>query len=426
MPRALKAFLRAPGVIVSEVLLLAGLCILGASLPQAGRSSLEAVARLHHQPTPIAWLVDTLGLDHVFTSPVFLAALGVASASLVLVLTDQVRRFLLQWGATCTEATFRHAPYRSEFWRATGQGARRRPGIRTRGKLGLAGSPLFHAGLLCLILAGGLRALFGVEAVVDLYEGERLPATVEAWGAQWPGPLGEPFRMEVPLTLQRVDQARYANGDLKSLRAQVVLHQAQGEETREVAVNQPLMTPRGTLFMDSTVAPAALVEWQTPDAEPVRQAILLERKEAHAHGNYAQGPRGLQARIRVPDAAGSFRPERAEVRILRGGAVLAEGALRAGESLALPEGGVFRLYGLPPWIRLHAHHDPALGLSYAGFALALLGAILIYGVVPVDEWIAMTPEGDGERVQVALRPRRFTPLFRERFERLVRDLGGTP
>jgi hypothetical protein len=92
--------------------------------------------------------------------------------------------------------------------------------------------------------------------------------------------------------------------------------------------------------------------------------------------------------------------------------------------MPLPGGGQLRLHSLPYWARLHGSHDPALGLVYVGFVIALLGGALTYGVVRVDEFVQVVPDGAGERVVVALRPHRFAPLFRDRFERLVRDHGG--
>lgn len=275
-----------------------------------------------------------------------------------------------------------------------------------------------------MILAGALQALFGVSAVVDLYEGEILPPTVEAWGAQWPGPMGKSFCLDEPLLLTSVAGTHYPDGNLKSLRLKLVSKGAEQDQPQEMGVNEELSTRRGRLFLDRQHGPAALLEWEAPSQAPLRVASLLEKKEAHAYGAYTQGPGSLRARVRAPMSEGDQRPGAVEVRILNGAAILVEGTLRPGETLPIPGGGLLRLHSLPYWARLHGNHDPALGLAYLGFALALLGAALTYGVTKVDELVAITRDGEVEQVVVALRPHRFAPLFKERFEQLVREHGG--
>ena len=417
-------FFRSPATIVGELFFITLLGSLGAALPQGGVATADKVAHLRAHDAFVTALVNGLGLDHVFTSPAFLVALSLATVSLSIVVVEQVRRLRAQWNLVPTEAHFRSAPFRGEFTRPAARDARASRRIRTRGRLGLGGSPLFHTGLLCVILAGALQALFGVSAVVDLYEGETLPATVEAWGAQWPGTLGEPFRLETALRLVSVESTRYGGGDLRTLRLRLAEVTTDGDQMREMGINQELSVPQGRLYVDAQHGPAALVEWESPSGAPLRTAVLLEKKEATAYGAYSQGPGALRARIRVPMPADGQRPGLAEVRILDHALTLAEATLKPGETLALPGGGRLKLHSLPYWARLHGNHDPALGLAYTGFALALLGGALTYGVVKVDEFVSITPEGEVERVVVALRPHRFTPLFQEHFERMVRDHGG--
>lgn len=425
-PRALKRFLRLPAVIVGEILVITAACVLGASLPQAGRSPVAEVAHLREHGAFFSALVEGLALDHVFTSAGFLCALGMATASLAIVVAEQIRRLRAGWTQELTEAHFRNAPFRHTFSRPASPEAVTSTRIRSGNRLGLAGSPLFHTGLLCVILAGAFRALFGVDAMVDLYEGETLPPTVEAWGPQWPGPLGKPFRMDAPLVLTAVERSRYGSGELKGLRVKLAIQGPGGDQIHDLGVNEELRTSRGRLYTDASHGPAVLLEWASPSVPAMGTAVLLERKEPRAFGAYAQGPRNLRARLRVADPSGSARPTQVEIRILEGGSVLVEGVLKPGESLALPGGGWLRLHDLRYWARLHGNHDPALGPAYLGFSLALLGAALTYGVVKVDELVSITVEDGVEHVLLAMRPQRFVPLYRERFERLVRDHGGLP
>jgi hypothetical protein len=98
--------------------------------------------------------------------------------------------------------------------------------------------------------------------------------------------------------------------------------------------------------------------------------------------------------------------------------------LRPGEALILPGGGQVSVHDLRYWGGFILGHDLSVWPAYAGFALALLGAVLMFVVVKVDTAVIVEQAGDRERVTVALRPQRLAPLFAERFDRLVRDEGG--
>ena len=422
--RTLKRLFRSPATIVGELLFITVLGGLGAALPQTGVATAKEIAHLRTHGPFITALVEGLALDHVFTSPAFLAALAMATVSLLIVLVEQFKRLWSQWHQVPNEAHFRNAPFRHEFSRPSSAACAASPVIHTRGRLSLAGSPLFHTGLLCVILAGILRALFGVDAMVDLFEGETLPATTQAWGVQQPGFLAKPFHLDTPLILVSVRTTYYRSGDLGALRIKLAMPGAEGDQEREIGVNEELPMSRGRLYTDSRHGPTALVEWSVPATAPQRTALLLEKKEPQAFGAYDHGPGHLTARIRVAVPPDGQRPESAEVRILAGSSVLAEASLRPGQVLNLPGGGVLRLHGLPYWTRLHGNHDPALWLAYLGFALALLGATLTFMVVKVDELVSVSAEGNFERVVVAMRPHRFAPLFQERFQKLVREQGG--
>jgi hypothetical protein len=114
------------------------------------------------------------------------------------------------------------------------------------------------------------------------------------------------------------------------------------------------------------------------------------------------------------------------VRAVRDGALVAIAALRPGEEASLPEGGRVGLRALRYTARLVATRDLSVWPAYAGFVLALAGAFLMFAVVKVDAAVVVVPDGDRERVTVALRPQRFTPIYRAELERLVREEGGPP
>ena len=77
-----------------------------------------------------------------------------------------------------------------------------------------------------------------------------------------------------------------------------------------------------------------------------------------------------------------------------------------------------------PWVRMRARRDDALWVAWLGLGCGVLGALLIFGVAPVEQMVRVQDLGGVQRVTVALRPLRFAPLYRDRFQAIVRAEGG--
>jgi ResB-like family protein len=413
-----RSFLRSPRTILLE----------GAGVTFAGVVSTAVPQR----PTPterVRWAVEhgllepaarALGLHAVFTAWWFLAVVALAAASLALVLVEQWRKLLREGRRSPTEASLRTAPLRVEFERPARGAAGR---VRSRHRLGRAGSPLFHTGLLIVMLAGVGRLLFGAEAMVQLYEGERLEPRPAAFDAQWGGPLARPAALGAPVVVRELLPERYPSGALRTLRARLVVERAVPRE-EAIAVNAPLDLGRERLYLSSTHGCAAFVEVERQGSVE-RRILMLDEAADREFVRSEFYPDGLELRLRAMGGARGERPAALEVRALRDGALVALGSLRPGEALALSGGGRIALADLRWWARFSASRDLSAWPAFAGFFLALLGAVLMFTLVPVDEAVIVRVEGDRERVVVALRPLRFAPLFRERLERLVRDEGGS-
>ncbi|HSB21149.1 MAG TPA: cytochrome c biogenesis protein ResB [Anaeromyxobacteraceae bacterium] len=412
-----KRLLRSPRTIVAELVLLALAGLASTAVTQAPTPAERGRLALEHPLAAAA--VRLLGLDHVFQTWWLLCLVALAGASLSIVLVEQWRRLAREWRALPTEASFRSAPHRAEFLRPARGAATR---LESRHRIGLAGSPLFHLGLLVVLLAGIGRMLFGVDAVVHLYEGEVLEPRPEAFGAQWRGLLARPLSLGVPVELRALLPGRYPSGQLARLEARVALG---GPAPREevLAINAPLDLGPDRLYLSSRHGCAAFLEIEWQGATEREVAMLDEAGPREFEASQVR-PGGLRLRLRARAGPGGERPAELELRVLGGHALLAGATLRPGEGLELPGGGRVVLRDLRWWARLVAARDLSTWPAYAGFALALGGAILMFSVVKVDAAVIVRREGEWERVSVALRPERFSPLFADRFRRLVREEGG--
>lgn len=372
---SIKRFLRSPKIILGEIAAIAVAGALGAMLPE----------------------------KHIFQSAGFAAVALLAAASLTVVVLEQFRRVRLQWRPAASPAQFESAPFKTEFERPATTAAPQQK-IWSERRLGLAGSLVFHIGLLLLILAGAGRALFVSEAAVDLLEGETLAPTA-AWTAQWPGVFGQPLRLEQSLVLEAVTGSRYPDGNLRDLRVKL--------SAGEIAVNRQLHFDGSRLYLGQDFGPSALVEWNSGR----RVAVLLVNDGRQNFSGESASPNGL----RIFLGAGSERPAGFEYRVMRGPALIAAGRLGVGERIDLLGGETLALRGAPMWARLHGSCDSALWLAYVGMILTMAGAAMMFCLVKLDFCVVVTPLGERERVFVALKPQRFAPLFQERFEKLVRE-----
>ncbi|MGC4116855.1 MAG: cytochrome c biogenesis protein ResB [Myxococcales bacterium] len=411
----LRRWLRAPRLIIAELALVALAAAAMTAVPQVPEQSGRPPSE------PSAWMraAAAMDLDHVLASWWFLSLLALSALSLTIVTWDQWRTARALWRERLSPAHFRSAPFRRE-WTRTTSGAQTQ--IETRGRVSLLGSPLFHSGLLLIFAAGLVRMLFGVEAVVDLYEGEVLPPAPTAFGAQWPGRLAEPFALDRPLALERISAETYPSGGLERLSADL---RFQGDaEPVALAVNAPLRQGLSTsLYLTQTLGPAALLQAVGPRGhEPV--AVLLQPDSPTGTFAATTTVGDLEVRLRGEWRPGAPPPEKLQCRVLRDRALVFAGLIGRGSEVQVPGGGTLTLVESRQWARFTAQRDPSVPLIYLGFLLGLVGTALMFGTVKVDTAVVVEPGPEGEKVLVALRARRFAVLFDERFERLVRTMGG--
>lgn len=413
-------WLRQPRLVVAEVLLVALAGVVSTLVPQAAEDPAGPARFAAEHPHLAPW-VRLLGLHAVFGSRWFLALCLLAAASLVALLVLQWRRVAAQWGASPRPESFASAPLRAELVReASGGGAAAR--VRSTGRVALLGSPVFHLGLLVLVCAGLSRMLFAADAVVDLVEGEAVPAGPGGWIQSDAGWFARPMGLEVPVRLDELQLDHYATGELLQLGAALTVGEG---ERAVVAVNSPFDgAPGGRIYVAPQHGPAAFIEVRRDGGlGRVDRRLLLLRDSAVGHEAVDELAPGLELRLRGEPGPAGRLPARLEARLLRNGVLLGFAPLAPGG--VLRAGGVeVTLVGLRWWGRLHGARDPSGPIAYAGLALVVLGAFLYAVVVRVDQAVIVTPCPEGERVLVALRPARLVPLYRDRFERLVQDVKG--
>ena len=422
---AIRRFLRSPRVIVSEVAFLAASAAVMTAIPQQGDP--KSAARFAAEYPGWASPVHLLWLDRILTSPWLLAGVIMAGASLSIVLAEQWRRCFRQWRTPLTMSSFSGAPYQNTFFRSASNmpaGGDPITMLESRGRLGMLGSPLFHTGLALVLLGGLMRLLFAADAVVELMEGETLPAEASAYGAQWGGLLAPAFTLDAPLAIEKISPAYYPSGELKSLEAQA----SYGGRPVQLGINSPMRKGNKRIYLMSSCGPGVVFKFG-PEGGGEEQALFLHgtAEEGVYYGVATLGG-GLEIRMRAagnPKEGGSL-PDAIQVRIMNGGALLAYGDLPVGKGMRLLSNLRLDLLQVRRWAEFKGSRDASTWPAYAGFLFALAGAILMFAVVRIDSVVDVRRTDEGERVFVALCPHRFAPLFKERFEALARREGAPP
>lgn len=417
--RTIRRFLRNPRVIVGEVVAVTVVCVVMTLVPQIDDATPQQMHRFAADWPRLAAAAAAVQLDRIPTAPWFLALVGLALASLSLVLTEQLRVLAGNWRREPTEPALARAPYRAEFVRPS----RGKAGTRLfqSGRVGYAGNALLHLGLVLCVVAGFGRMLVQRGAVIELVEGETLAAhdTVE-WARQWGGVLSEPMALNQPLRFDKLIDERYPSGAPKALSAKIHLGDAAGGQDVECAVNTPLDIGDERMYLTAEGGAALLVE---TGRSTTHEAILL-RAVSEESMEFSGMISGLELHLRAGLSKTGALPKLVHARVLLDGGLRYTGPLEIGQGTDLGQGRKIVVRDIRHWSQFRARRDATLLLAWAGLACGLLGALLIYAVTPVAWMIKVEAEGEGERVEIRMLPKRFVPLFRERFEALVQAEGG--
>lgn len=414
---SLKRFLRSPWTIMGELLGVALVGVLSTVVPQA--TDLAATGRLRADHPVLHRLLETLWLDRVLHGPPFLVLLAVATGSLTLVLVELTGRARREWPTPTAEAVIRRAQYQEAFTVAARLEAREVVEVRSR--FGLLGAPLFHAGLLLVVLAGVLRAVLGVDAVVQVHEGELLPAGPDAFPHQTGGPLAGPFGLRASLSIGQLQAGLHETGGLAALALPVTVGSGPAED--RLLINTPLDLGPNRLYLSAETGPAAFLIIEAP-GERRQEVLFMSTVGEGAEVSTGAGP--LLLRLSTPWSGLSQRPAGLTYRALSAGVLAGVGRLGLGETAQLPGGVRLTLVDLRRWVELRGRRDPSVELALGGFALAIAGAAAMFLVTRVETAVRVEPLAGGSRVTVALRAQRFAPLHADAFHALVAQWRSRP
>jgi len=386
------------------MLFVAGTGVIGASVPQRATTSVNDLAAWKAARPSIAPMVDALGLDHVFSTWWFLAALlvftlslGVATGRMLGAAARHTGRRLSTPTALASSADLTQTVSRAvelgyrESGRSEFEGE---DTIRlTRHRIGWWGTTVLHAGMLLVVFAATASAAFTARAVVDLSQGE-------VWSpggpllAQELGPLASPIDIGRPLRLEGAQTSTWESGELRALRLDLSMGTEEGGwDTVSTSVNAPLRIGPNTLYASSgefgEAAFLRITNSEIPETR-VRMEFGFVPGGGAAYADIAPAD--------LPTIQGRWDPEHTKgvdlltLRYTDDAGAEHMAGLELGESAALgPYQIEFALEGV--WARVIVVRAFGVGLLFLGFAVIGLGSLMIYIMVPREIVLAEDPEG---------------------------------
>lgn len=424
------------------VMLLVGvLLLLNVLVPQVSVFGPAEIARVIDDRPFRRFLLVTLGLSELSTSPVFVGALVLFFLNLAAVLVDRVRSTIagLRKGPP-TEAQLRaltRAPGVFAFPRPEGWSEARaasvleRVGYRVsrpapdavwgiRNRTAILGFPLFH--LSFYFLCGGGLSLYLTRTVAGIHVAEGQPfeladATVVR-AAPWGASAGGTFRVEVVHPVLEDGLPIQLGATIQPL--------GPGDPPpQESWVNSP--AEWGSLSVLVEKVGVAPVLWlQDGEGFTVDQVALLATRSA---GDRAEAPMGDGAIVVsvAPIAVGRDFPTREQlatvpiaVSVRRGAETVFDGTLRPGDFARVgPQ--VLKLSEVRYWVGLRLIDEKGGEWLVIGFLVAVVG--LVWRMVWFRREVGVA--WDDERVVLVCRAEYFPRQFREELE-VLRDLLAAP
>ncbi len=295
------------------------------------------------------------------------------------------------------------------------------------------GSPVFHWGLVLLILAIFVGGLQRSEGLMGVAVGETKPDAPASYGTLRTGPLHDWGRVHRSIRVDAFD-TDFRSGNLdRGPTPTVSVLDAGGRVIKKQPVypNSPLQSGSLTIHPSEFGFAATLSVMNASGVEFGRATQLIDISQTATEGTVpvgaltvsneaGTGQLSVFATVPMDRVNGQLalpqeRVARVSVRASDGRPVL-DRVMRPGEEMALPAGDTLRLDSIGFYARLNIVDDPTIPLLYAALAVAMMGLTLT--VVARQQIVLATAiEGEnGLRLVATLRLWRNVPTNRNEIE----------
>lgn len=433
MLKRLRAALVARSTVILLLALLTTAMAIAAVVPQGGLDTAAGAVNPTRGDAKTATspgaVVAALGLDHVTSTPWFAALAVLFVSSLALSTLDQLRlarsrTFQLPReeaegaiGSTLAEGEIRSILRGAGYRRLSGAEDRSR---HVRHWQGYWGNFLLHAGMTVVVLFSVVYVITEHRAILHVVAGR--PSPMEPGG--YPvkrGLLARELPFPASVSLYKVEPRFGTNDQLIDVASQLIFTDGQGDSSDvRVAVND-LQRYRGiTLYQLVKYGHAFWL--RVADGTGTSRELLLEMAFPGERGGASyvneplEGGRLLKAKYYASADRSRLLSDDPQLvlRLQDGDLLLGEATLQEGQVASLGPLSV-QLLGVDWWTEIL--FEGSLGTSgiFAGFGVLLVGAALIFFVVPREVIVRSGAEG----TTVQWRSTRFPEMYREEGDRIV-------
>lgn len=427
-----KKVLLARSTVLTLIVMVLGAMLLGSIIPQKFLLTPRGAAKWHADYPVLAPLAERLGLDHVYTHPLFAVIIMLAVASLLASCVEQCR---IAWrrtfapglqGGDSSEFTTTASLASVTAWLcrrgylrvATGEGSVR----LCRNPWGFWGNAFLHAGMLIVIVSSLWIALTQQRGLVHLAVGEVFPPGGK-WLSTEKGLLADDFRLDRPVRLDGISYEFWPSFGVKNIVSSLTfLDNDKGGETRTAEINNILNYQGGQLYQTAEFGHAFYLEIQSAAGERRTYQLLIAHQQKPDKPSYEDfpdmlGPGGmLRAKYFVDQEKRSLSREN-PLLVLR----VDENGTQLGQlSLVVGGGGDigpyhFRLLKVDRWTGLIFVHLSGISGVFFGFFVIVCGSILNY-FTPPREVIVRSQSGVDSIV--SWRGVKFSEFYQDEFEAL--------
>ncbi len=436
--KKIKRLLLSPGTTILLILIFLAACIIGITVPQITEKSPSYFDNWKENNIYTYRFVTRLQLHRVYTSIWFLSVLSLTLVSLGYSLYRQIKKNLGQRNLSINLEQNRENlsvvckkildPYdiRQLFmkkgYRLTSTETVSDKFIFSKNSLGRWGSTVLHTGIFLVILAAFFAFALQKRGFVQIIKGDTFLGNHSNFVVKDLGVFANDFSLDFTTRLSLLNHKYYDNDKIKDLESIILVDDKKGSSRREViSPNEPLDFQGVSIYQSYDYGYTLSFMLKKPEGKEVithfnLDMTLTKDKPLIGMSDFPTTPYIFEMKFQPDINNKSFFITKPIVHLTITEMITRDtifnGLLLPKQSIKI-KGGVLSFIGITEWSGLMYAQNPGMGLSYFGFALIIIGAIVMFGF-PYKEVCTFIRKSDGETVISAyVHTIRYPATFKE-------------
>ncbi|MBI4697520.1 MAG: cytochrome c biogenesis protein ResB [Nitrospirae bacterium] len=435
----IKQFLISPKTTIVLILIVLIACVTGFFVPQITDKSPSFFELWKERSPYIFRIVDRLQLDRVYTSCWFLCLVVLIIASLGYSLYIQVKRIVKQGTKNRTQnselrdqitdndrdrirTVFKKWRYHEHISANNKQQL-----VFLRNSIGKWGGIIFHLGLFLIIISAIFVLCFQKRGFVQLIEGDLFDGKENNLLVKNHGVFAGEFSAGFKTFLSAFRHNYWEGGDVKLLESEIIIVKDKKEVKKNLRINNPVSVNGVNIYQSNDYGYTLSFVLKKPSKKEIISHFNLDRA-ANMH-EPAIGTTDFPETdyifkmIFLPDINNkSFYLKNPILYLtaLKSGNVVFDGLIIPGNSIKIKE-DILYFSGVRYWSGLIFVENPGMSIAYIGFAIALLGTVVIF-IFPYSE---ITVARDSlSNISINGITKKYHALFNEELAEIKKQLNN--